>query len=118
MKAAHVRLAPAQDEETLVETVSDRRREPRVATHYLAKLQFSQDDSADVQLADVSMHGCCVTTDADGLRIGRFISIGIDDEPMLQAVIRWVREGSAGMEFLRPIPAERYEWHDLIDMPF
>jgi hypothetical protein len=118
MKAAHVRLAPAPDEDTLVDTMAERRREPRVAAHYQATLQFTQDDSADVQLADISMHGCCVKTEADGLRVGRFVSIGIDDEPMLQAVIRWVRAGSAGMEFLRPIPSERYEWHDLIDMPF
>ena len=81
-------------------------------------LQCVPGETATVELADVSMHGCCVRTETPDLRIGRFVSIGIDSNPMLQAVIRWVRDGAAGMEFVRPIPPERSEWHDLIEMPF
>ena len=118
MKAVHARLAPAQDKNTVVEVIPERRREARVPARYQARLQFSSDDCAEVQLADISMHGCCVRGEATGLRIGRFVSVGIDEEPMLPAVIRWVRDNAAGMEFLRPIPPERHEWHELIEMPF
>lgn len=118
MKASYARLATEPDEETTPEAISDRRRETRVSASYQAILQFSEGVSDEVQLADISTHGCCVRSDAEGLRIGRFVAIGIEQEPMLQAVIRWVRDGAAGMEFLRPIPPEQREWHELMDMPF
>jgi len=117
MKVAHARLARAQDEEILTVVATERRREPRVTTRFNAVLQMSDGVSNEVQLADVSAHGCCVRGDAEGLRIGRFVSIGLDEDSMLQAVIRWVRDGTAGMEFLRPIPPEQVEWHDLMEMP-
>ncbi|MCX7864651.1 MAG: PilZ domain-containing protein [Novosphingobium sp.] len=96
----------------------ERRRELRVPTRSRAVLMLSPDETIEVELADISMHGCCIKASAAGLRIGRFISIGIDGNPMLQAVIRWVRDGAAGMEFVRPIPSERIEWHALIETPF
>lgn len=118
MKAAHARLASATDEDARARATPERRREPRVTAQHEAIVQFSDGKIADVQLTDVSMHGCCVKSEAEDLRIGRFVSIGIEDEPMLQAIIRWMRGGSAGMEFLHPIPYERTEWHDLMEMPF
>jgi hypothetical protein len=117
MRTAYARLASAPDDEKPTPVIPERRREARVKARYRATLQFSDGTSDGVHLADISMHGCCIRSDSEGLRIGRFVSIGIDEEPMLQAVIRWVRDGAAGMEFLRPIPPERSEWHELIDMP-
>jgi len=101
------------------ETEADeRRREPRVPTRYSARLKSSGGAMEAAVLADVSLHGCCVSTAAGWLRQGSFVSIGLgEDLPMLAAIVRWVREGAAGMEFLRPVPSERIEWHDLIDMP-
>jgi len=118
MKASHARLASAPDEKTMETVIPERRREGRTKARYRAVLQFSDGAGGDVELADISMHGCSVRSETEDLRIGRFVSIGIDAEPMLQAVIRWVRDGTAGMEFLRPIPPERDEWHELMDMPF
>ncbi|MDG2004332.1 MAG: PilZ domain-containing protein [Novosphingobium sp.] len=118
MKAAYARIADAPDEETIEEVASDRRREPRVPARFQAILQFSEGDRSEVGLADISSHGCCVRSDSEDLRIGRFVAIGIDDGEMLQAVIRWVRDGAAGMEFLRPIPPERSEWHELMEMTY
>jgi len=118
MKVAHARLARATDEVTVAEVFTDRRRESRVPARFSAVLRFSDGASSEVELADVSTHGCCVRSEDAGLRIGRFVSVGLDEESMLQAVVRWVRDGAAGMEFLRPIPPERCEWYDLMDAPF
>ena len=96
----------------------ERRREPRIPTRYAARLQSSRGDQEAAMLADVSLHGCCVNTSAGWLRQGSFVSVGLGEEtPMLAAIVRWVRGGAAGMEFLRPIPSDRIEWLDLIDMP-
>lgn len=121
MKIPLARLArvPVEtDQLVLVESPSERRREPRYAAGAAATLKSAQGDSDDVQLIDASMHGCSVQCDAGWLRIGRFVSISIEERPALEAVIRWLRDGTAGMEFLRPIPPDREEWQDLLDMPF
>lgn len=67
-------------------------------------------------LSDVSLHGCCVVAGAEAFRQGSFVAIGIGDHPCLPAIVRWVRAHAVGMEFLHPVPAERMEWHDLMDM--
>ena len=70
-------------------------------------------------IADLSTHGCCLRSEADWLRLGSFVSISLgEDEPGLQAIVRWVRDGACGLEFLRPVPSDRPEWHELMDSPF
>lgn len=96
----------------------ERRREPRISARYEATIESSKGDTENVLLADVSMHGCSIETEAAWIRNGSFISIGLDDQPKLSAIVRWVRDGSAGMEFLRPIPNDRDEWHEMLDMPY
>lgn len=90
-----------------------------------------------VELADVSTHGCCIRAPgnddhADWLRQGAFVSIRLKDgaspeedgappetakpeAARLEAVVRWVRGHTAGMEFLRPVPPERLDWRELMD---
>lgn len=97
------------------DTLDDRRRERRHATRFEATLEMSQGRRISVLLADVSLHGCCVQADAEPPRQGAFVSIGLDEHAMLPAIVRWVRGAAIGMEFLRAIPPERFEWHDLMD---
>jgi hypothetical protein len=96
----------------------ERRRVVRSPAEVEALLLSSHGDEASVRLADVSSHGCNVRGEVPWLRPGSFVSIGFGDAPELRAIVRWMREGAAGMEFLQPIPPERTEWHALIDSPF
>jgi len=93
----------------------DRRRETRHTTCFEARLESTRGGSMAVLLADVSLHGCSVRGTSDWLRQGAFVSIGLGESPTLAAIVRWVRGDAAGMEFLRPVPGERHEWHDLMD---
>ncbi|MBV1916499.1 MAG: PilZ domain-containing protein [Sphingomonadaceae bacterium] len=95
-----------------------RRKEPRFAASFEARLENARGDAADVLLAEVSLHGCRVQCAESWIRTGSFISIGIADAAKLQAIVRWVRDDSVGMEFLRAIPDERTEWHDLMDASY
>lgn len=95
-----------------------RRKEARYSTWFDAKLESSRGDNADVLLSEVSMHGCRIKCEETWLRTGSFVAIGLEEGPMLQAIVRWIRDGNVGMEFLRPIPPERAEWHDLMELPF
>ncbi len=72
-------------------------------------------DIADADLKDISIFGCNIESEADWLQPGRFIAIRLDRTPPLQAIIRWARNGAAGLEFLREIPRDRQDWLALID---
>ena len=91
-----------------------RRKSPRVPAQAIALLGSLDGENARVVIGDVSAHGCSVRCAAGWLRTGRFMSISLDDAPPLRAIVRWVRDGAAGLEFLRPIPLERAEWHALM----
>jgi hypothetical protein len=66
-------------------------------------------------IGDVSAHGCSVLCAADWLQPGRVVSIGINEGPALHAIVRWVRQGLAGLEFLRSAPSDRHDWRALMD---
>ncbi|MCB2079285.1 MAG: PilZ domain-containing protein [Novosphingobium sp.] len=113
MTAKLARLAPVE-----TDTQDDRRREARHTARGFVRVESVRGDKADATLADVSTHGCAIKVEAEWLRIGGFVSIGLEDQPLLQAIVRWVRDGNAGMEFLRPVPPDRVEWHELMDASF
>lgn len=105
---ARLQAAPARQE---------RRKVSRTPAEVTARMSSVHGDEAYVRLSDVSTHGCSIRGEAEWLRTGAFVAIGFGEEADLHAVVRWVREGSAGMEFLRPVPSDRREWHALIDSP-
>lgn len=95
----------------------NRRKVARSPAEVTASVRSSQGDEAVVRIADVSTHGCSVRGDLPWLRNGAFVAIGLGDGPALSAIVRWMRDGSAGMEFLRPVPSDRTEWQMLINSP-
>lgn len=79
------------------------RRSSRFLAHARVTLRSSHGDRAKGSLRDVSVFGCSVQSDAPWLRTGMFVSIALSNEWSIQAIVRWVRDGRAGVEFLRPI---------------
>ncbi|PEQ10832.1 hypothetical protein B2G71_20440 [Novosphingobium sp. PC22D] len=94
---------------------ADRRREPRYAAACEMTIRSMSGSTTTADLIDMSRHGACIKSEADWLRPGRFVAIGIGQGDMLEAVIRWTRDGSVGMEFLHPVPSDREDWHALMD---
>ena len=115
-----VKLARLENIPEIDETKSgaNRRREPRFSTWFDAHIENSHGKRAKVLLAEVSLHGCRISSSEPWLRVGGFVSISIENSAKLQAIVRWVRDGAAGMEFLRAIPPECAAWNDLMDAPF
>jgi hypothetical protein len=79
------------------------RRVLRFTAHTRVSVRSSHGDRSKAHIRDVSVFGCSLECDAAWLRGGMFVSIGLSSEWTVQAVVRWVREGRAGVEFLRPI---------------
>jgi hypothetical protein len=97
------------------DTTENRRREPRYNAVYDATIINMLGKAASALLVDISRHGACVRSDAAWLRPGSFIKIAIAEDDRLEAVVRWVRDGAAGMEFLNPVSADREAWLALMD---
>jgi hypothetical protein len=110
MGSAMARFGPPQET-----TGENRRKEPRAAKRALAQISSLDGASVGGAIGDVSAHGCSVQCAADWLQSGRFVSIGIAQGPALPAVVRWVREGLAGLEFLHAVPSHRGDWRALMD---
>ncbi|MFN3516700.1 MAG: PilZ domain-containing protein [Novosphingobium sp.] len=79
------------------------RRASRFLAHARVTLRSSHGDRAKGSLRDVSVFGCSVQTAAGWLRTGMFITLGLSGDWTIQAIVRWVRDGRAGVEFLRAI---------------
>lgn len=80
------------------------RRAERHAARADIMVQSNHGDSTAARLNDISSYGCNVLTEAEWMRCGMFVSIALTAERSVQAIVRWVRGGSCGVEFLRPIP--------------
>jgi hypothetical protein len=109
MAIAIARFAQPQEVER-----NDRRTAPRVVTQRRGQIISAQGENALVAIGDVSAHGCSVQCASGWLRAGRFVSIAIEDGAPLQAIVRWVREDHAGLDFLRAVPSDRSDWQALI----
>lgn len=92
------------------------RATPRLVARRRGQISSAQGESALVMIGDASSHGCAVQCASGWLRPGRFVSIGIEDSAPLQAVVRWVREDRAGLDFLHAVPSHRDDWQALITL--
>ena len=79
------------------------RKANRVAVTGKVVVQSNNGERAAGSLRDISAYGCNLACDADWLRMGRFISLRLAKDWTIQAIVRWTRGGSIGIEFLRPI---------------
>ena len=104
------RLAPVSEP-----SGQERRKVARAIVSASAILATAHGDRTPVMIGDVSTHGCNIRSDVAWLRTGRFVAMELGDDAPLQAVIRWVRNGAAGLEFLRPVSEDYHDWQALIN---
>lgn len=79
------------------------RRATRRIAEAVATVRNAHGDRHRARIRDVSVFGCSLASDADWLRSGMFVSVEVNQELTIQAVVRWSRQGVCGAEFLRPI---------------
>ncbi len=99
---------------------ANRPRTRRVERHLVnreAMVSSTKGDAIIAALANISTHGCNIQIDAGWLRIGSFISLALADEKPVQGIVRWLRGGSAGIEFLRPLTPDLAVWMDMLSDP-
>ncbi|WP_295638949.1 PilZ domain-containing protein [Novosphingobium sp.] len=104
-------VAAASDTPRPELTGAEARSEERVPISAGAMLVAHQTALQPVTIADLSRHGCCLDGDCKALRPGQFISIKIGKIERLAAIVRWVDEDRAGVEFTRALQPQAFEYH-------
>ena len=80
-------------------------RAPRLSIDGTATIKLRH-DHIQVQVIDISQGGMKVKADPE-LEIGEDIVVEIEGLPVRAGVIRWIRDGQAGISFNRVMPLER-----------
>ena len=94
---------------------ADRRQAIRHSVSAIVAVADAHGETATMRVEDLSTHGCSLTGAAAWLRIGKILSIKLDDDSPVEAITRWVRGNSAGAEFFHPLGAENGSWRQLIE---
>ncbi len=79
------------------------RRTTRRIAGTVATVRTAGGERSRARIRDVSVFGCSIVTEADWLRTGIFVTIQLSAEWSIQAIVRWARDGTGGVEFLRAI---------------
>jgi hypothetical protein len=93
-----------QDSRTL-----DKRKSDRKTASGSISVESSTGMSAEAVFRDVSAYGCNIRSDAEWLRMGKFVTLRLGKSRQIPAIVRWARDNVVGLEFLRPIPAHEAE---------
>ena len=91
------------------------RRKPRQGTAMPGRLRFNVTTRAAVAVTDLSVHGCRIAT-ATGLAVDSPVFVRLDQLGALRAIVRWQRDGAAGLEFDQPLYPPVYD-HLLAEWP-
>ena len=75
------------------------RREGRVRVKADAAIGKHGADMNRACLQGLSPHGCNVRTGTSAFGVGEFVIIRFDGTPGIKGIVRWVRDGEAGIEF-------------------
>lgn len=54
----------------------------------------------------IGMHGCELRASAELFRVGRVIGLEFASGFQITAIVRWVENGAAGVDFARALPAD------------
>ena len=91
-------------------SVPARRKAERLPFSGKVVIRSSLGERTVASLRNISPFGCNLVSDAEWLRCGRFISVYPARDRAIQAIVRWTRAGSAGVEFLKPIDLAEVDW--------
>ncbi len=97
------------------ERESRTRKVSRAPRHRSVSIGSSSSQTSEATIRDASTHGCRINSDASWLRLGAIISIRLEDDAGVMGIVRWVRDGAAGVEFLQPLTPGQDAWESLFE---
>jgi hypothetical protein len=88
-----------------------RRREKRIPVKADAVIGDNRSAISRTSILDLSCHGCSLTMGENTLHSGEFIMIRLEGAEAIRGIVRWIRDGEAGVEFLRPLDQAALHYH-------
>ena len=79
------------------------RRVARRRTSIGITIVSARGTEAPAIIRDISAHGCSIAGNADWMKPGGFLYLRPHGEAAVTGIVRWIREGAAGIEFVRPL---------------
>ncbi|PLK25689.1 PilZ domain-containing protein [Novosphingobium sp. TH158] len=92
------------------------RKAARSKVRAIASITSVDGKREGARLRDISTLGCAIRSEADWVRTGGIVSISLGRGKPVDGIVRWTRDGAAGIEFLRPLTRDRQDWMDQIAM--
>lgn len=94
--------------EDMRRALSEARRAARRPTSIAVTIASTQGSESPVVVRDISTHGCSIEGNADWIKPGAFVDLRPAGEAVVTGapvtgIVRWTREGAAGIEFVRPL---------------
>ena len=80
-------------------TYTDRRKHPRLETNQKADCANSDGSLPEVWLVDLTISGCQVIIEKGHVAVGQHVTIRPTGFEGLPAIVRWVEDDRAGIEF-------------------
>ena len=95
------RMPPTEDYKA-----TERRRDARSTVPTDAEIEVDPGALTEAKIASLSIHGCEVRNAPHDIHVGQFIAIRLAGLARISGIVRWARDGSAGVEFAHAIPEQ------------
>jgi len=82
---------------------AEARRAARTRASIAVTIASAQGPETAVMIRDISTHGCSLGPCADWMKPGGFVCLRPSGEAAVTGIVRWIRDGAAGIEFVRPL---------------
>ncbi len=82
---------------------TEARRVARTRASIDVTIASAQGPEMTVIIRDISAYGCSIGPSADWMKPGGFVSLRPRGEAGVTGIVRWIRDGAAGIEFVRPL---------------
>ena len=82
---------------------TEARRVARRLSSIEVTIASAQGAETPVVIRDISTHGCSIGWNADWMKPGGFVYLRAAGGAAVTGIVRWTREGAAGIEFVRPL---------------
>ena len=86
------------------------RRSERLRVTYFARCKTPAEAECDVVIVNVTPEGCCITLNGAVMSVNQHVLIRLETGEALNGMVRWVRDGQAGVLFEEFVDRGRLEY--------
>ena len=86
------------------------RRSERLRVTFFARCKTPAEQQCDIVIVNVTPEGCCISLNGAHMSVDQHILIRLETGETLNGMVRWMRDGQAGVQFVEFIDRNRLEY--------